>query len=64
MNYNVTGWLVYDNSAGKPEPAGIDEFDPYDDFNLVPVDRLELLGAAHHTVTLDMKMDNLGNGAN
>ncbi|KAL1302666.1 hypothetical protein AAFC00_003031 [Neodothiora populina] len=64
LNYNVTGWLVYDKAAPLPEPVVIDEFDPYDDFNLVPVDGEELYEQADYTITLDLTMDNLGDGAN
>ncbi|KAG2415820.1 iron transport multicopper oxidase FET3 precursor [Aspergillus terreus] len=64
LNYNVTGWLVYDDSAEKSPPAAVSSFDPYDDFNLVPFDREHLLGEADYTVSLDLTMDNLGNGAN
>ncbi|RJE18952.1 Iron transport multicopper oxidase [Aspergillus sclerotialis] len=64
LDYNVTGWLVYNNSAIRPTPAVVDEFKPYDDFNLAPADGRKLYGAADHTVQLDLTMDNLGDGAN
>ncbi|GME64925.1 putative ferrooxidoreductase protein [Neofusicoccum parvum] len=64
LNWNVTGWLVYSDSADKPAAATIDEFDPYDDFGLVPTDGLELYEEADYTITLDLTMDNLGDGAN
>lgn len=60
----MTGWLVYSDSADKPAAATIDEFDPYDDFGLVPTDGLELYEEADYTITLDLTMDNLGDGAN
>lgn len=64
LNWNVTGWLVYNDAADKPTAAIIDEFDPYDDFGLVPTDGLELYEEADYTITLDLTMDNLGDGAN
>jgi iron transport multicopper oxidase len=64
LTYNVTGWLVYNEEADKPTPALISTFEPYDDFNLVPVDGMALLKEADYTVTLDVTMDNLGDGAN
>ncbi|KAI4254903.1 MAG: hypothetical protein LQ352_002831 [Teloschistes flavicans] len=64
LNPNVTGWLVYDKAAPLPTPTLIDAFDPFDDFTLVPYDRLPLLQDVTRTVRLDMKMDNLGDGAN
>lgn len=63
MNY-VTGWLVYNDQADKSAPAELSSFDPYDDFKLRPVDGMECLPDADYTVTLDIKMDNLGDGAN
>ncbi|KAK3117828.1 hypothetical protein LTR53_000377 [Teratosphaeriaceae sp. CCFEE 6253] len=63
LNTNVTGWLVYDDSAAKPAATLIDEFTPFDDFTLQPQDGMALLGDADLTVTLDLAMDNLGDGA-
>lgn len=63
-NPNVTSWLVYDEKKELPAATLIDAFEPYDDFNLVPVDGMKLLGEADHTINLDMVMDNLGDGAN
>lgn len=64
LNPNVTGWLVYDKSAPLPTPALIDAFDPFDDFSLVPYDRQGLLDNVDYSFNLDLKMDNLGDGAN
>ncbi len=64
LNANVTGWLVYDKTKDLPEPALIEEFDPFDDFTLVPTDGLELYEKVDHSITLNVKMDNLGDGAN
>lgn len=66
LNPNSTGWLVYDDTAPLPPPAVIedDEFHEFDDFTLVPTDGEELLGPADYSFTLDLKMDNLGDGAN
>ncbi|KAL8711162.1 MAG: hypothetical protein Q9220_004307 [cf. Caloplaca sp. 1 TL-2023] len=64
LNPNVTGWLVYDKNAPLPEPALIDAFDPFDDFTLIPYDRQPLFSKVDYSFNLDMKMDNLGDGAN
>ncbi|PSN74991.1 hypothetical protein BS50DRAFT_478175 [Corynespora cassiicola Philippines] len=64
LNPNVTGWLVYDDAKEKPAPKDIDAFDPFDDFNLVPQDGEELYDHVDHTVELNLKMDNLNDGAN
>lgn len=60
----MTGWLVYDNSKPKAAPVKIYEFTPFDDWMLEPYDGLELFDHVDHSITLDMKMANLGNGAN
>ena len=42
----------------------LDEFDPFDDFTLVPYDKMPLLDRVDYSFNLDLKMDNLGDGAN
>ncbi|KAB8437403.1 hypothetical protein FH972_025081 [Carpinus fangiana] len=64
LNANVTSYLVYDSAKDMPEAALVDEFDPFDDFTLVPQDEMELYDHYDHQVVLDLKMDNLGDGAN
>lgn len=64
MNPNVTGWLVYDDKKDLPVAAFVDEFIPFDDFDLTPTDGLELLPDADHTIELELTMENLGDGAN
>jgi iron transport multicopper oxidase len=60
----VTGWLVYDDTKSKPAPKEVEAFEPFDDFNLVPYDKEGVLGRVDHSITLDLKMDNLNDGAN
>jgi iron transport multicopper oxidase len=64
LNANVTGWLVYDNSKTKPDAKLIGEFAPFDDFSLVPYDKEGIYSNVDQSITLDMKMDNLDDGAN
>ncbi|KAI0113548.1 Cupredoxin [Nemania sp. FL0031] len=64
LNYNVTGWLTYDGSLSFPEPALVDELDPFDDMTLVPYDNQTIFGEPDQTVELDVIMDNLNDGAN
>ncbi|KAI9845921.1 MAG: hypothetical protein M1837_004457 [Sclerophora amabilis] len=64
LNPNVTGWLVYDKSKELATPELLDEWIDYDDFELVPFDRLEVYDNVDYSIQLDMKMDNLGDGAN
>ncbi|KAL7912833.1 Cupredoxin [Trichoderma velutinum] len=64
LNYNVTGWLTYDSKATLPEPALVDELNPFDDMGLVPYDKMELLPEPDRVVELDVIMDNLRDGKN
>ncbi|KAH6610266.1 iron transport multicopper oxidase fet3 precursor [Trichoderma cornu-damae] len=64
LNYNVTGWLTYDSNANLPQPALLDQLDPFDDINLVPYDKMELLPEPDQVVELDVIMDNLRDGRN
>ncbi|ORY55098.1 Cupredoxin [Pseudomassariella vexata] len=66
LNYNVTGWLVYDDGKPLPHPAFVDDLDgnTFDDMTLVPWDNQTLLGEPDKTVELNVIMDNLGDGAN
>lgn len=58
----MTGWLVYDEAQPLPTPAFVDELDNFDDFTLVPFDKQPLLPEADQVITLDVVMDNLGDG--
>lgn len=58
----MTGWLVYDSAKELAPAAEISEFNWFDDMTLVPYDRMPLLGEADQVVTVDVIMDNLGNG--
>ncbi|RWA14994.1 hypothetical protein EKO27_g81 [Xylaria grammica] len=64
LNYNVTGWLTYNDTQPFPEPALVDELDPFDDITLIPYDNQTLFGEPDKTIELDVIMDNLGDGAN
>ena len=55
---------MYDNNGAKPSAAALDEFKPFDDYTLVPQDGLELYSNVDYSFNLDLKMDNLGDGAN
>ncbi|KAF4964509.1 hypothetical protein FSARC_7573 [Fusarium sarcochroum] len=64
LDWNVTGWLVYDQEKSLPKPAVVDEFDPFDDMDLVPYDEMAILPEPSRNVELDVVMDNLRDGAN
>lgn len=60
---NSTSHLVYDSSKPLPVPKLIDIFEPIDDFSLVPTDREPIFSDPARTITLDVVMENLGDGA-
>ncbi|KAH6620689.1 multicopper like protein [Chaetomium sp. MPI-SDFR-AT-0129] len=65
LNWNVTGWLVYDDKKALPEPAEVPGvFEPFDDIGLVPWDNQTIFTNPDQSVSLDVIMDNLGDGAN
>ena len=64
LNPNVTGWLVYNDENENPAPKELGTFDPFDDFKLIPHDKEDLYTHVDHQIQLDMKMDNLDDGAN
>ncbi|KAJ0415862.1 Cupredoxin [Aspergillus carlsbadensis] len=64
LNYNVTGWLEYNQEADTLPAAPVNTFDTADDIDLVPNDGLALYPEPKRVITLDLSMDNLGNGAN
>lgn len=64
LNSNVTGWLVLDETQDLMPPSEVETFEPLDDFTLKPLDSMAMFDKVDRTVTLDIKMDNLGDGAN
>ncbi|KAL1387914.1 Cupredoxin [Phyllosticta capitalensis] len=64
LNWNVTGWLVYDKQGHRPQPHELEEFDPLDDVYLTPTDGVELYEQPDQVIVLNMSMNNLGDGAN
>ena len=64
LNSNVSGWLVYNRSAPNPDPTPVNEFDYFDDFDLVPIDKMPLLDNPTRSIELEVAMNNLGDGAN
>ncbi|KAI0385635.1 putative ferroxidase [Hypomontagnella monticulosa] len=66
LNWNVTGWLVYDDAKETPEPALVDDLDGvvFDDYTLLPYDNQTLFVNPDREIELNVIMDNLGDGAN
>lgn len=62
---NGTNYIVYDENNEKPDQYTVDSIDDYlDDFYLRPLSNTTLLPDADYTVTVDVIMNNLGNGVN
>jgi iron transport multicopper oxidase len=55
---------VYDQAKPMSQPQLIEEFEPIDDFSIMPLDNEPLLDVVDHSITLDFHMGVLGNGAN
>jgi iron transport multicopper oxidase len=64
LNWNVTGWLVYDSANPLPQPAVINEYNDFDDITLQAYDQEPLWENPAYTITVDFIMGNLGDGAN
>lgn len=64
LNPNVTSYLMYNKNAALPKPKELEEFKPYDDALLAPEDGEAIYGEPAISYKIDMKMDNLGDGAN
>ncbi|CAD1813728.1 Iron transport multicopper oxidase FET3 [Candida parapsilosis] len=64
LQLNGTNYMMY-NDGDKPGQNYVDSIDDFlDDFYLVPLDKQEILDDADYTVTVQVQMDNLGNGIN
>ncbi|EGW30287.1 uncharacterized protein SPAPADRAFT_63133, partial [Spathaspora passalidarum NRRL Y-27907] len=65
LQLNGTNYIVYNEEADMPGPYDIDSIDDFfDDFYLKPLSNTTLLDDADYTITVDVIMDNLGDGVN
>ncbi|CAK9440231.1 uncharacterized protein LODBEIA_P43310 [Lodderomyces beijingensis] len=68
LELNGTNYIVYNQDKfqqEKPQPYLLDSIDDFlDDFYLKPLSKEKLLDDADYTITIDVQMDNLGNGVN
>lgn len=64
LNWNVTGWLVYNSANTNPDPALVDELNEFDDWTLIPYDNQTIFTQPAQDIELEVIMDNLGDGAN
>lgn len=61
-NTNVTGWLVYNESAPLPDPPvlySLDNSDFYDDINYVPISHEPVLEPVDHQIIMDTVAANM-----
>ncbi|KAJ5946827.1 hypothetical protein N7454_003666 [Penicillium verhagenii] len=67
LTLNHTNWLEYNSSAAHPQAditvSSVTDLDPYDDFTLVPYDKMALLPDPDMTIEVTVTMQNLDNGA-
>ncbi|EDK46458.1 ferroxidase fet3 [Lodderomyces elongisporus] len=68
LQLNGTNYIVYNETLfdeSKPEQYYVDSIDDFlDDFYLKPLSKEKLLDDADYQITLEVQMDNLGNGVN
>ena len=66
LNWNVSVWLLYNQSKPLPDAAIIleDSFQEFDDYTLVPYDKEPLFPDPDQSIPLEVVMSNLGDGAN
>ena len=57
LNPNATGYLLYDNKAALPPQPVLPAFNPFNDANLVPYDKMPLLGPVDHQIILNVVFD-------
>ena len=60
--FNITGYIVYDNTKPLPPPYVVNKWSPVNDFTFVALDSQALLGNPDKTITLDFNFgfDALG----
>lgn len=65
LQLNSTNYIIYDEDKAKPEEYKVDSIDDFlDDFYLTPLNKEKLYDDADQTITVDVTMDNLGDGVN
>ncbi|SCV02253.1 LAMI_0G17282g1_1 [Lachancea mirantina] len=65
LQLNRTTKIEYDSGSNDVSEYFIDSYkDAMNDFYLEPLDKMEILDDYDYQITLDVKMDNLGNGVN
>ncbi|KAE9369327.1 multicopper oxidase [Stipitochalara longipes BDJ] len=62
-NPTAYGYLVYNSKLSLP-PVSVPDFDPIDDFTLVPLDKISILAPVGQTITINMVFDDDDYGIN
>ncbi|CCH41246.1 putative secreted protein [Wickerhamomyces ciferrii] len=63
LRLNATSYLVYDDEKPLPKEYKINDL-AFNDYDLTPLDKEELYDDYDYQITLDVVMDNLGDGVN
>mmetsp|Transcript_5883 Transcript_5883/g.5812 ORF Transcript_5883/g.5812 Transcript_5883/m.5812 type:complete len:619 (-) Transcript_5883:362-2218(-) len=65
LELNSTNYMIYNEDKDKPKEYKVDSVDDFlDDFYLTPLNKEKLYDDADQTITVDLTMDNLGDGVN
>ncbi|CAH6719736.1 iron transport multicopper oxidase Fet3p [[Candida] jaroonii] len=65
LELNLTSYIVYDSDKDLPGQYYVDSLDNFfDDFTLQPTNNETLFDDPDYKITVDVAMDNLGNGIN
>ncbi|CUM53253.1 unnamed protein product [Debaryomyces tyrocola] len=65
LELNSTNYMVYNKDKDLPKEYKVDSVDDFlDDFYLTPLNKEKLYDDADHAITIDVAMDNLGDGIN
>ncbi|ONH68090.1 Iron transport multicopper oxidase FET5 [Cyberlindnera fabianii] len=64
LKLEVTNYVVYDESLPLPKPFHFSSEETFNEFNLRPLEDIELFDEPDYRITLDVIMDNLGDGVN
>jgi iron transport multicopper oxidase len=64
LNPNATAYLVYNKSSLFPNTPILQDFDPFDDIELIPLDQEPLFENPDNSFQLTVVMNDLDDGAN
>jgi iron transport multicopper oxidase len=64
LNPNATAYLVYSESSPLPNTPILQDFEPFDDIELIPLDKEPLFENLDNSFQLTVVMNDLDDGAN